>query len=40
MGKVSVQDLGAQLAAHIIDLEKRPKSFGCCSAPGGKLVIC
>ena len=35
-GKVSVQDFGAQLAAHIIDLEKSQKVLDACSAPGGK----
>ncbi|MFQ3368217.1 MAG: 16S rRNA (cytosine967-C5)-methyltransferase [Methylophilaceae bacterium] len=35
-GKVSVQDMGAQLAAHIIDLEKNQKVLDACSAPGGK----
>ena len=35
-GMVSVQDLGAQLAAHIIDLERDQKVLDACSAPGGK----
>ena len=35
-GKVSVQDFGAQLAGHIIDLEKSQKVLDACSAPGGK----
>ena len=35
-GKVSVQDLGAQLAAHIIDLKENQKVLDACSAPGGK----
>jgi len=35
-GKVSVQDLGAQLAAHIIGLKKDQKVLDACSAPGGK----
>ena len=35
-GKVSIQDMGAQLAAHIIDLEKNQTVLDACSAPGGK----
>ena len=35
-GKVSVQDFGAQLAAHIIDLKKDQKVLDACAAPGGK----
>lgn len=35
-GKVSVQDYGAQLAAHIIDLKENQKVLDACSAPGGK----
>ena len=35
-GKVSVQDFGAQLAAHIIDLEEGQIVLDACSAPGGK----
>ena len=35
-GKVSVQDFGAQLAAHLIDLNKGHKVLDACSAPGGK----
>jgi 16S rRNA (cytosine967-C5)-methyltransferase len=35
-GKVSVQDFGAQLAAHLIDLKKGHKVLDACSAPGGK----
>ena len=35
-GKVSVQDYGAQLAAHIIDLKQGQKVLDACSAPGGK----
>ena len=35
-GKVSVQDFGAQLAAHIIDLKKNQRVLDACSAPGGK----
>ena len=35
-GEVSVQDFGAQLAAHIIDLKKDQKVLDACSAPGGK----
>ena len=36
VGEVSVQDLGAQLAAHIIDLKNNQKVLDACSAPGGK----
>ncbi len=35
-GKVSVQDFGAQFAAHLIDLKKGHKVLDACSAPGGK----
>ena len=35
-GKVSVQDYGAQLAAHLIDLKNDQKVLDACSAPGGK----
>ena len=35
-GKISVQDYGAQLAAHLIDLEKGQTVLDACSAPGGK----
>ena len=35
-GMVSIQDFGAQLAAHIIDLEDNQKVLDACSAPGGK----
>ena len=35
-GKVSVQDLGAQLAAHIIELKNDQRVLDACSAPGGK----
>ena len=35
-GKVSVQDFGAQFAAHLIDLKKGQKVLDACSAPGGK----
>ena len=35
-GKVSVQDFGAQLAGHLIDLKKGHKVLDACSAPGGK----
>ncbi len=35
-GKISIQDFGAQLAAHIIDLKKDQKVLDACSAPGGK----
>ena len=35
-GKVSVQDFGAQFAAHLIDIKKGHKVLDACSAPGGK----
>ena len=35
-GRVSVQDFGAQIAAHLIDLKKEQKVLDACSAPGGK----
>ena len=35
-GKISIQDFGAQLAAHIIDLKKNQRVLDACSAPGGK----
>jgi len=35
-GKISVQDFGAQLAAHLIDLKENQKVLDACSAPGGK----
>ena len=35
-GVVSVQDYGAQLAAHLLDLKKGQRVLDACSAPGGK----
>ena len=35
-GVVSVQDYGAQLAAHWLDLKKGHRVLDACSAPGGK----
>jgi 16S rRNA (cytosine967-C5)-methyltransferase len=35
-GVVSVQDYGAQLAAHLLDLKKGNRVLDACSAPGGK----
>jgi len=35
-GDISVQDYGAQLAAHILDLKKNYLVLDACSAPGGK----
>jgi len=35
-GYVSIQDYGAQLAAHLIDLKKGHKVLDLCAAPGGK----
>ena len=35
-GVVSVQDYGAQLAAHLLDLKKGHRVLDACSAPGGK----
>ena len=35
-GVVSVQDYGAQLAAHFLDLQPNMKVLDACAAPGGK----
>jgi 16S rRNA (cytosine967-C5)-methyltransferase len=35
-GVVSVQDYGAQLAAHLLDLHPNMRVLDACSAPGGK----
>ena len=35
-GVVSVQDYGAQLAAHLVDLKKGLRVLDACCAPGGK----
>jgi 16S rRNA (cytosine967-C5)-methyltransferase len=35
-GAVSVQDLGAQLAAHLLDIPKGASVLDSCAAPGGK----
>ena len=35
-GVVSVQDYGAQLAAHLLDLKKGARVLDACCAPGGK----
>ena len=35
-GYVSIQDYGAQLAGHLIDLKKGHKVLDLCAAPGGK----
>lgn len=35
-GLVSVQDYGAQLAAHLLDLPKGARVLDACAAPGGK----
>ena len=35
-GQVSVQDCGAQLAAHLMQLEPGQKVLDACAAPGGK----
>jgi 16S rRNA (cytosine967-C5)-methyltransferase len=35
-GEVSVQDAGAQLAAHLLDLEPGQRVLDACAAPGGK----
>ena len=35
-GVVSVQDYGAQMAAHLLDLKKGHRVLDACSAPGGK----
>jgi 16S rRNA (cytosine967-C5)-methyltransferase len=39
-GVVSVQDAGAQLAAHWLDLKDGQKVLDACAAPGGKTVHC
>jgi 16S rRNA (cytosine967-C5)-methyltransferase len=35
-GDISVQDLGAQIAAHLIDPQDQEKILDACAAPGGK----
>jgi 16S rRNA (cytosine967-C5)-methyltransferase len=35
-GVVSVQDYGAQLAAHLLDLQSNMRVLDACAAPGGK----
>jgi len=35
-GEVSIQDYGAQLASHLLDLKKNYNVLDACSAPGGK----
>jgi 16S rRNA (cytosine967-C5)-methyltransferase len=35
-GVVSVQDYGAQLAAHLLDIKPSMRALDACSAPGGK----
>ena len=35
-GRVSVQDAGAQLAAHLLDLAPDQRVLDACAAPGGK----
>ncbi len=35
-GRVSVQDAGAQLAAHLLDLSPSQRVLDACAAPGGK----
>jgi len=35
-GRVSVQDLGAQRAAHLLDLQPGQRVLDACAAPGGK----
>ena len=35
-GRVSVQDLGAQRAAHLLDLQGGQRVLDACAAPGGK----
>lgn len=37
-GLVSVQDLGAQAAAHILDVQPGMRVLDACAAPGGKLA--
>lgn len=39
-GWISVQDAGAQYAAHLLDVEKGMRVLDACSAPGGKPRIC
>ncbi len=39
-GLVSVQDYGAQLAAHALDSQSGMKVLDACSAPGGKTTHC
>jgi 16S rRNA (cytosine967-C5)-methyltransferase len=39
-GMVSVQDAGAQLAAHLLDLKDGQRVLDACAAPGGKTVHC
>src|SRR6185503_13327771 len=36
VGEVSVQDIGAQRAAHCLDLAPRQRVLDACAAPGGK----
>jgi 16S rRNA (cytosine967-C5)-methyltransferase len=36
VGRVSVQDAGAQLAAHLLDLAPGQRVLDACAAPGGK----
>ncbi len=35
-GEVSIQDYGAQIATHLLDLKKNDNVLDACSAPGGK----
>ena len=35
-GEVSIQDYGAQLATHLLDLKKNYNVLDACAAPGGK----
>lgn len=35
-GEVSIQDYGAQLASHLLDLKKNYSVLDACAAPGGK----
>jgi 16S rRNA (cytosine967-C5)-methyltransferase len=39
-GQVSVQDAGAQLAAHLLELQDGQSVLDACAAPGGKTVHC
>jgi 16S rRNA (cytosine967-C5)-methyltransferase len=39
-GRVSVQDAGAQLAAHFLELNDGQAVLDACAAPGGKTVHC